>query len=181
VTDLTTEAFAMLDKRGAVMETARLVSRVLREHKIRGGVIGGVAVVLHGYRRTTDDVDVLVQQRLDDLKAPLRAEGVEFDAAEREFRHQGVPVHLVDETLAKFAPKEFRDIDGVQTVGLADLISMKLHSGTSEMLRAQDLADVIGLIRKHNLTATFAAQIDRPMRTEFRKLVKAIQHEKEKS
>src|SRR5205085_12142998 len=138
VIDLTTEAFAMLDKRGAVMETARLVSRILREQNIRGGVIGGVAVVLHGYRRTTDDVDVLVQQRLEHLKDPLQAQGFDFDATNREFRHLGVPLHLISAEMARFSPATFCEIEGIQTISLPDLISMKLHSGTTNMLRAQD-------------------------------------------
>ena len=49
----------MLEKRGAVMETARHVSRILDKAGIEGAVIGGI--VLHGHVRTTKDVDVFVR------------------------------------------------------------------------------------------------------------------------
>ena len=39
------------------------------------------------------------------------------------------------------------------------------------------MADVIGLIRRHRLTAEFARNIDKDLRPEFRKLARAIQRE----
>jgi hypothetical protein len=45
------------------------------------------------------------------------------------------------------------------------------------MLRAQDLADVIGLIRHNGLTSEYAKNLDKSLRPTFRKLVKAIQQE----
>ena len=49
--DLRHEAMLMLDNRGAVLETARTISRIMREHGVPGAIIGGVAVVLHGHVR----------------------------------------------------------------------------------------------------------------------------------
>src|SRR5207253_874843 len=66
--DLRHEALLMLDKRGAVLETARTISRIMRQHHVPGAIIGGVAVVLHGHVRTTKDVDVLVQQPLEQVR-----------------------------------------------------------------------------------------------------------------
>ena len=60
--DVRHEALLMLDKRGAILDTAREVSRILKQKKVRGAVIGGVAVVLHGHIRTTKDVDVYVAE-----------------------------------------------------------------------------------------------------------------------
>jgi hypothetical protein len=172
--DLRHEAMLMLDKRGALLETARVVSRIFREHHVPGAVIGGVAVVLHGHLRTTKDVDVLIQQPLESLKPLLESSGFTFNAANREFTHDGVPVHLVPQTLVKPQPTQFVEIEQITTLRLADLISIKLHSGSKKVARAQDLADVIGLIRQHKLTGAYASQVDPPMRSEFRKLVKAI-------
>src|SRR3954468_16989039 len=140
--DLRNEAMLMLDKRGAVMETARTISRVLREHKIRGAVIGGVAVVLHGHVRTTKDVDVLIQQPLEPLREILTAEGFDLDSAKREFLLDAVPVHLVPQDMVTPSPTQFIEIEQITTLRLADLISIKLHSGTKNIARAQDLADV---------------------------------------
>jgi hypothetical protein len=62
-------------------------------------------------------------------------------------------------------------------VTLADLIDMKLRSGSTNLLRAQDLADVIGLIRHHRLTSGFARHLDKALRPAFRQLVRMIQRE----
>jgi hypothetical protein len=56
------EALLILRGRGAILDTAREVSAVLRAQGIEGGVIGGVAVVLHGHVPTTVDVDVHTPQ-----------------------------------------------------------------------------------------------------------------------
>jgi hypothetical protein len=54
---------------------------------------------------------------------------------------------------------------------------MKLRSGSTNLLRAQDLADVIGLIRHHQLRRGFARHLDKTLRPAFRKLVYMIQQE----
>lgn len=175
--NLRDEAMLMLDKRGAVMETAQRVSMLLREKNVRGAVIGGVAVVLHGYLRTTKDVDIYVADDPGVFKPILESAGASFNAATEEFVLDAVPVHLVDSTMALPAPREFLVIDDVVTVGLADLINLKLRSGTSKVSRAQDLADVIGLIRAHRLTSDFAAKLHESLRADFCKLVTAIKRE----
>lgn len=49
-------------------------------------------------------------------------------------------------------------------------IEMKLTSGSTNILRAQDLADVIGLIRQHGLTSEFARQLRKSARQAYRQL-----------
>ena len=170
------QALMMLEGKGAILDVALRVSRVLEEQSISGGVVGGVAVVLHGHIRTTVDVDVYTAQHKE-LAAALRANGFEFDPAQREFRYGGVPVHLVTREQAPVEPSVFEQIEDVRVVCLADLISMKLHSGTRNLTRAQDIADVIGLIRHHHLTGEFARHIYKPLRNEFRKLARAVKKE----
>lgn len=164
----------MLEGRGAVLETARDVTRVLREAGIDGAIIGGVAVVLHGHVRTTVDVDVFVAEPTGSLAHALANAGYTFDAHTREFKKAAVPVPIVTLQQTKTAPKEYAEIDGVRTVALPDLISMKLASGLSDPLRAQDLADVIGLIRSCRLDGSFAAKLTRGLRADFRKLARGV-------
>jgi hypothetical protein len=168
------EAVLMLQGRGAVLATAREVCRVLRKAEIDAAVIGGVAVALHGHIRTTVDVDVYVPGPLEAVRQALTAAGFTFNAAVREFVRKNVPVHLVTPAQTRYSPKEYLEIAKIRTVGLADLIAMKLQSGSRDLLRAQDLADVIGLIRRHQLPPTFAAKIPKPLRPEFRRLARAI-------
>ena len=164
----------MLEKRGSVLDAARTVSRLMREKKIDGVVIGGISVVLHGSVRTTKDVDVLVRQPLGDLGRVLEQAGATLNAVNKEFLLNEVPVHLVPEEMAIPAPRETVELEGVLTVGLADLINLKLHSGMKNVARAQDIADVVGLIRERGLTSAFAAKVEKSVRSEFKKLVKAV-------
>jgi len=149
----------------------------MRQAGITGVVIGGVAVVLHGHVRTTKDIDLFLDQPLEAMAKLLVAAGFQFDEKRREFLREDVPVHLVTREQIAKPPHQTVEIEGITTVTLADLIEMKLRSGTKNILRAQDLADVIGLIRRHNLSSEFARQLDKSVRPDFRKLVKAIETE----
>jgi hypothetical protein len=171
------EALSLMDGRGAILDTAREISSVLRGSGVSAAVIGGVAVVLHGHWRSTRDIDLLAVSPLDSVAAVLQAHGFQLDPDRREFVREGIPVHLVTPDQAGNAVPRTVEIEGVVTVALPDLIEMKLRSGTANLLRAQDLADVIGLIRRHRLTGEFARKLDRPLRPTFRKLARAIERE----
>jgi hypothetical protein len=138
-----------------------------------------VAVVLHGHWRSTKDVDLLAVSPLESVAEVLRAHGFRHDPARREFvrYREGIPVHLVAPEQAGTPARGTVEIEGVVTVALPDLIEMKLRSGTANLLRAQDLADVIGLIRRHRLSGEFARHLDRTLRPTFRKLARAIERE----
>jgi hypothetical protein len=69
------ESIRMLTGESAIFDAARAATKALREAGLRGVVIGGVAVFLHGYRRTTDDLDLLVDGLPDDAIRVLGAAG----------------------------------------------------------------------------------------------------------
>ncbi|MCK6621710.1 MAG: hypothetical protein HUU32_07655 [Calditrichaceae bacterium] len=175
--NLREKALLMLDKRGALLDVAREVSRLMRKAGIPGAVIGGVAVLLHGHLRTTKDIAVALNPPLESLAELLTANGFTFDRRKREFVKYGVPVHLVLPEQVGTLPAAAVEIEGITTVTLVDLISMKLHSGSNDLLRAQDLADVIGLIRRRRLGSEFARQLPKPLRPAFRKLARLIERE----
>lgn len=168
----------MLEGGGPVLDAARDVSRVLRDAGIRGPVVGGVAVSLHGHRRTTTDVDCLIDGDLGEAGRALRDAGLAYSSRRREFDRDGVPIHLVTIDDAGAAPRRLATIDEIVTVSLPDLIDMKLHAGLSSLLRAQDIADVIGLIRARRLGSDFAARLRPGVRREFRTLVRAVQRDR---
>ncbi len=178
--NLRDEALLILDKRGKVLDIAREVSHLMHLAGIPGVVIGGIAVVLHGHVRTTKDVDIFLPPPLEPLAALLTAHGFPFDRKERAFVKHGVPIHLVLPQQVGGSPKKAVTIEGITTVTLADLIDMKLRSGSTDLLRAQDLADVIGLIRHHRLTSSFARHLDKSLCPAFRQLVRLIQRESSK-
>ncbi|MFO0959474.1 MAG: hypothetical protein U0800_18910 [Isosphaeraceae bacterium] len=167
----------MLDGRGAILDTARELTVAFRARGISAAVIGGVAVFLHGHARTTRDIDLIAGSDLEEIAQALISLGFVHDPARREFVRDEIPVHLVTADQAGMALSRTTEIEGIDTIPLGDLIAMKLRSGTANMLRAQDLADVIGLIRRHRLTGAFAARLDKTLRPAFRKLARAIERE----
>jgi hypothetical protein len=169
------EALKLLDGKGAILDLARELSQRFRDAGIRAAVVGGVAVVLHGHVRTTLDVDVLVEPPLEPIVGLLTAHGFDFNPQRREFTKHGIPVHLVVPDQAGPLPEVLDEIEGIATVPLARLINMKLRSGTRSLARAQDLADVVGLIRHRRLGTAFARHLDKDLRPEFRKLVRAVE------
>jgi len=168
------EGLLVLEGRGAILKVAREVSRIMNASDIDGAVIGGVAVVLHGHVRTTSDVDVFVPDDGRMLGEALEKKGYSFDRKKSEFVKKGIPVHLVLNTQMRIVPESVEELDGVRTVSLADLINIKLDLGLRDPLRAQDLADVIGLIRACGLTSAFATKLHKSLRVDFRKLARAI-------
>jgi hypothetical protein len=165
----------MLDKRGAVLATAREVTSLTAAAKIDACVIGGVAVVLHGHVRTTKDVDVYCED-LAAVRDVLIEVGWAWNAERREFQLGDVPVQLVDSRVAD-APRAAVELEGVRVASLADLITMKLRSGLRKIVRARDIADVIGLISDRGLRKTFAGRLGADVRDEFRRLVDAVERD----
>ncbi|MBV8308985.1 MAG: hypothetical protein JO344_01165 [Planctomycetaceae bacterium] len=174
---LRNEALALLDKRGSILDVARELSQLMRQRGIPGVVIGGIAVVLHGHVRTTRDIDVFVEQSLQPFVELLVANGFALDSQKKEFVRDGVPIHLVTIDQLKQPPRKTVEIEGITTVSLEDLIEIKLRSGSSNVLRAQDLADAIGLIRHHRLTGEFARHLDKSLRPTYRRLIKEMKRE----
>jgi hypothetical protein len=143
---------------------------------------------LHGYRRNTVDVDVLV--RSEDATAVKRSlEGAQFDgdSEQREFRGpEGIPVQFVlskdaagdDATYGvKFPDPSDEDvvevIEGLPVVTLVRLIELKLACGLGNVRRThRDFADVVELILVHDLSGDFARFLHKSVRPAFRKLVR---------
>ena len=157
----------------AILNTAREVTGILRAVGLNAAIVGGVAVFLHGHRRTTIDVDVFVNDTTKAHDALVDA-GFDFDESRREFSKGDVPVHLVTVAETQMESVDVDEIENIATAVLRDLIAMKLRSGLAKTTRAQDLADVIALIRVRELDGGFAAQLPKDLRKEFRRLVKAV-------
>ncbi len=161
-------ALGMFEQDSHLIDVARRVARITGSP-----VLGGVAVFLHGYRRTTEDVDLFVTDTDAAAKA-IQDAGALWDKAARQHALEGVPVHLVTEQQTGSAPRSTVVIRGVKVVALPDLIAFKLHSGLGRVERAKDLADVVELIRCVPLDKAFASQLPARFRNDFKKLVEAV-------
>jgi len=173
----------------AVAETLERVTKRLKEEGIPYAIIGGMALVAHGYVRFTNDVDVLttpegfsrVHERF--VRRGYRLEGpktlrdmqtgvdIEFITSS-EFPGDGKP-----KPVGFPNPKDVAvDRDGISVISLPKLIELKLASGLSaEHRRLRDLADVQDLIIALELPRALGEQMDPSVRGEFFRMWDAAQ------
>ena len=171
----------------------------LERNGIEYAVIGAVALNQHGYRRFTEDIDILLSREgLEAFREKLVGLGYRpaFEGATKRFRttEENVPVEVITEgeypgdglpkEIVFPAPDEFAVvIDGVKTVTLVKLIELKLASGMTAPDRLKDLADVQELIKIKALRPDFASNLDESVRVKFIELANAViaSHDKDRS
>lgn len=177
--------------KGMINNALRRVARDLEEKDIDYTVIGAVALNQHGYRRFTEDIDLLLtKDGLQKFRGELVGRGYRpaFEGATRMFRtaEEGVTVEVVTtgEYPGDGRPKSVQfprpadvsvEIDGVQIISLEKLIELKLASGLSSPDRLRDLADVQELIKIKDLPADFRDQLDPSVRDKFTELQHAVE------
>jgi hypothetical protein len=178
------------DEKSAVHDTLRQMVARLKELNVPFAVVGGMALFLHGFRRFTEDVDVLVtaegmrqvHQALDGLgyvppfggSKQLRdtSSGVRI-----EFLVSGAYPGDGKPKAVAFPDPRGRtvEINGIPTLRLSDLIELKLASGMTNPGRLKDLADVQELIRLLRLPRSFAETINPYVGPKFLELWQGVQ------
>jgi hypothetical protein len=173
-------------REGDVYETLRRLVRRLGEEGLDYAVIGGMALVEHGYRRATEDIDLLMRpDTLQAFRERLVGRGYApaFPGATKSFRDPdtGVRIEVLttgdypgdgkkksvafpDPAEVSIAGEEFR------VIALERLIELKLASGLSAPHRARDLVDVQELILRAKLPEELAERLDRSVRAEYLRL-----------
>lgn len=153
----------------AVHQTMRRVAASLEQAHIPYAIVGGMAVNAHRYERTTADVDILLTQeglvefcrrfvpgsygRVPQRKRRFvdRANGTTFDILVTGlFPGSGQPGPIAYPDPAAVSEV----ITNVRVVDLPTLIQLKLAAR-----RYQDFADVVNLIRVHDLDESFQARL----------------------
>lgn len=168
---------------GPVFDTLERIARKLEDSGIPYAVVGGMALVAHGYNRTTTDVDILVTP--DGLRlAHEKLSGlgyVEPFPGSRALRDSETGVRIEFLVTGQFPgdgkPKPFAFPDpatasvgmsGIRYVALSRLIELKLASGmTGGAARLKDLADVVELIKALELPLQVAEGLDPYVRAKF--------------
>jgi hypothetical protein len=148
------------------------VARSLRD-QVDAPVLGGIAVFLHGYLRTTGDLDLYTADRRRTAEQ-LEAAGAKWSSTRREHLMEGVRIHTVTPEDAGHKVERVSIIEGVRVVSLKDLIAIKLICGLKNVDRAKDLGDVQELIRAIPLDKRFAGKLPPALRSSFKSLVEAI-------
>lgn len=175
---------------GMINEALKRLTDDLNKNEIDYAVIGAVALNNHGYRRFTEDIDLLLTtdglKRFTETLVGLGYRPA-FTGATKKFRTTGenIPVDIV--TAGEFPgdgvpkpvqfpnPSEFAVvIDGVKTISLEKLVELKLTSGMTAGDRLKDLADVQELIKLKNLNQDFAERLNEFVRAKYLELYEGV-------
>jgi len=179
------EADAVYEGRGRLQQTHQRLTRRLEELGIASELVGGFALILHGVRRFTEDIDLLVRPRdFAVLREKLVGKGYQtIPGSTRSIRdtETGVRIDFVlsGEYPGDGKPKDIAfpdpaehgvDLQHIRVADLQTLIELKLASGMTARNRLQDLADVQRLIEVHGLKADYAERLHPYVKTKFLEL-----------
>ncbi len=178
-------------REGNVYDALRRLARRLDEEQLDYVVVGGMALVEHGYRRTTEDIDIVMRpETLEAFRERVVGRGYlpAFPGARKSFRDTESGVRIEVLTTGGFPgdgkPKPItfpdpaeRAIAGEEFhyVPLETLIELKLASGLSAPHRGRDIVDVQDLIQHAKLPRDLAERIDPSVRDEYTRLWEIVQ------
>lgn len=170
---------------GSVQQTLKSLAARLDSLQIPYAIVEGMALFQHGYRRFTEDVDVLVtSEGLKQIHEALDGKGyLPPFAGSRNLRDVETGVRIEFLTTGGFPgdgrpkPVAFpppdeasEDHGGIRYLTLPRLIELKLASGMSSPGRLKDLADIQELIRALNLARDFSCELHPSVANRFREL-----------
>jgi hypothetical protein len=175
------------EEKSKVFLALKRIAARLDELEIPYAIVGGMALFRHGYRRFTEDVDILVTK--EDLKEiHTKLEGLGYLPPHRHSKNLrdtelavrieflttgGYPGDGKPKPVAFPDPRDVRfESDGIAYVKLPTLIELKLASGISDPGRLRDLADVREVIKVLNLPLDFVDQLNPYVREKFAELWK---------
>jgi hypothetical protein len=178
------------ERESAVHKALEHLVHRLNELGISYAIAGGMALFFHGYRRFTQDVDVLVTpESLAEIHRRLEGLGyVPPITGSKNLRdtEDGVRIKFLvtggypgdgkPKAVAFPNPEDSGvEIEGICCLALDRLIELKLASGTTPG-RLRDLADVQELIRLLHLPTDFTIRLDASVRDRYAELWAAVQH-----
>src|SRR5438445_5378641 len=172
-----TEIGMFFQRNDPVHQSLRRLVKRLEKVGIPYAVMGAMAVNLHGARRTTDDIDVLLTgQGLDRFRRELAPKFYKpVEGRPRRVVEKKSAVQLDVLVTGRFpgsgkpGPFAFPDpsevaqeIEHIKVVSLPQLIQLKLAAR-----RYYDFGDVVFLIRVHNLDETFLDRLHPSVHQDF--------------
>lgn len=168
----------------AVHKTLHRIAQRLDELQIEYAIVGGMAMYLHGFRRFTEDVDILVTpDSLKRIHEEIEGRGFirPFDKS-KNLRDADTRVRVEFLVTGQYpgtgqpGPVAFPDPKGVAEVRnglkvlkLSSLMELKLASSRGAG-RRKDLGDAQELIRTLNLPLDFGDQLDASLRDLYSEL-----------
>lgn len=184
------EGLRLFMGQGQLDQTLARLVRNLEQHGIDYMVVGAVALIAYGYKRFTEDIDlVMTPEALDTFHRELigREYVPQFAGARKRIRStvDGVSIDVISsgefpgdgkpKPVAVPRPQDASiEIGGIRIVTLEKLIELKLASGMTAPDRLRDLADVQELIKIRKLDADYAQQLNPYVRHKYLELWRAV-------
>ncbi len=168
-----------------VQKSLRRITARLNDLGIAYAVVGGMALFLHGFRRFTEDVDILVtREGLAKLHQALEGSGYRpLFAGSKNLRDTENGVHIEFLVSGEFPgdgkakPVVFPEPetatveqDGVRFLNAAALIELKIASGLTGKGRAKDFGDAQELMMLLSLPQNFAELLSPYVRERYDEL-----------
>lgn len=184
------EAGRYFTGQGSVHYVLEQLVEDFERHGIDYVVIGAVALFAHGYRRFTNNIDVVLTvegferfvkapQALgnydQDVTSYRRVHSVPHGVSIRVKRSGEYPGDGKPKPVSMPAPlTDANEIGGIKFVTFEKLLELKLASGMTAPHRLKDLADVQELIKVRALQPEFAERLDPYVREKFVELAEAV-------
>lgn len=154
------------------------LARDLDENEIHYCVIGGLALGIHNYSRSTEDIDILIaKEDLLKIKEKLIGRGYTLRPGSKKnmYMHSGVgkiPIDILVEgdregSITLPNPVKVRTkIGGIWYLELPRLIEFKLRAN-----RPRDIQDVLQLIKGNELTEDYVEKLNNDVQDKFKELI----------
>ncbi len=184
-----TEGSRYFEEKSAVHDALRRIARRLDELGIPYAIAGGMALFMHGYRRNTDDVDILVaKEDIKRIHEALEGRGYRppFERSknlrdtENKVRIEfllsgGFPGDGKPKPVAFPDPSQVSiERNGIRFLQLSTLVELKLASGMTSSDRLKDLTDVQELIKLLGLSLEFGDELHPYVRGKYQEIWRAV-------
>jgi len=185
------EGSMFFQNEGEVQKSLRRITGRLNDLGIDYAVVGGMALFLHGFRRFTEDVDILVtREGLQRLHEALEGSGYRPPfAGSKNLRDTDNGVRIEFLVAGEFPgdgkakPVAFpepgsvaSEQEQIQVLNLESLIELKLASGMSGGIeRLKDIADVVEVIKMLGLPETISDRLNPYVGDRYRELWQEIE------
>jgi hypothetical protein len=169
-----TEGSRYFEEKSAVHEALRKITRRLDELGIPYAIAGGMALFMHGFRRFTEDVDILIaREDIKRIHEHLEGRGyrppfvrsknlrdTEYKVKIEFLLSGDYPGDGLQKPVAFPDPSRVAmERDGIKVLQLPTLIELKLASGMTSPDRLKDLTDVQELIKLLALPLEFTERL----------------------
>ncbi len=148
----------------AFEQTLQEIDQLCRAHGIPYAVIGGIAVNIYGYVRSTVDIDITIMAEIDQLEHVLAIFANDYSSVQPDplaffrrtffvpLRHRATQIRLdvtaalsnIERRMLERSQRRFFNAVEVSVCTIEDLIIMKLVAS-----RTKDLLDLEELIARH--------------------------------